>query len=76
MSMVIAVVSLAPVQFGTPYIPRWGFMVILIWLKVPLYIGIMQTWRFPIKCYGLLVFSVPYINIFVSYHLCLKNLAY
>lgn len=74
MSMVIAVVSLI-VQFGIPlYIPRWGFMYILIWPAIAMItLGIRRLHDSLLSGLWIIGLFIPYINIFVSYHLLLKK---
>ena len=74
MNMVIAVVSLI-VQFGIPlYIPRWGFMYILIWPAIAVItLGIRRLHDSLLSGLWIIGLFVPYINIFVSYHLLFKK---
>ena len=74
MSMVIAVVSLI-VQLGTPlYIPRWGFMYILIWPAIAMItLSIRRLHDSLLSGLWIIGLFVPYINIFVSYHLLFKK---
>ena len=74
MSMVIAVVSLI-VQLGIPlYIPRWGFMYILIWPALAMItLGIRRLHDSLLSGLWIIGLFIPYINIFVSYHLLLKK---
>ncbi len=74
MNMVIAVVSLI-VQFGIPlYIPRWGFMYILIWPAIAMItLGIRRLHDSLLSGLWIIGLFVPYINIFVSYHLLFKK---
>ncbi len=74
MNMVIAVVSLI-VQLGIPlYIPRWGFMYILIWPAIAMItLGIRRLHDSPLSGLWIIGLFVPYINIFVSYHLLFKR---
>ena len=75
MNMVIAVVSLI-VQLGIPlYIPHWGFMAILIWPAIAMItLGIRRLHDSLLSGLWIIGLFVPYINIFVSYHLLFKNL--
>ena len=74
MNMVIAVVSLI-VQLGIPlYIPRWGFMYILIWPAIAMItLGIRRLHDSLLSGLWIIGLFVPYINIFVSYHLLFKR---
>ena len=74
MYMTIAVVSLV-VQLGTPlYIPRWDFMVILIWPTLAMItLGIRRLHDSLLSGLWIIGLFVPYINIFVSYHLLFKK---
>ena len=74
MNMAIAVVSLI-VQCGIPlYIPRWGFMAILIWPAIAMItLGIRRLHDSLLSGLWIIGLFVPYINIFVSYHLLLKK---
>ena len=74
MNMVIAVVSLI-VQLGIPlYIPRWGFMAILIWPAIAMItLGIRRLHDSLLSGLWIIGLFVPYINIFVSYHLLFKK---
>lgn len=74
MNMAIAVVSLI-VQCGIPlYIPRWGFMAILIWPALAMItLGIRRLHDSLLSGLWLIGLCIPYINIFVSYHLLLKK---
>ena len=74
MNMAIAVVSLI-VQCGIPlYIPRWGFMVILIWPALAMItLGIRRLHDSLLSGLWIIGLCIPYINIFVSYHLLLKK---
>ena len=74
MNMAIAVVSLI-VQFGIPlYIPRWGFMAILIWPALAMItLGIRRLHDSLLSGLWIIGLCIPYINIFVSYHLLLKK---
>ena len=74
MNMAIAVVSLV-VQCGIPlYIPRWGFMAILIWPALAMItLGIRRLHDSLLSGLWIIGLCIPYINIFVSYHLLLKK---
>ena len=74
MYMTIAVVSLV-VQLGTPlYIPRWDFMVILIWPTLAMItLGIRRLHDSLLSGLWMIGLFIPYINIFVSYHLLFKK---
>lgn len=74
MYMTIAVVSLV-VQLGTPlYIPRWDFMVILIWPTLAMItLGIRRLHDSLLSGLWIIGLFIPYINIFVSYHLLFKK---
>ena len=74
MNMAIAVVSLI-VQCGIPlYIPRWGFMAILIWPALAMItLGIRRLHDSLLSGLWIIGLFVPYINIFVSYHLLFKK---
>ena len=74
MNMAIAVVSLI-VQCGIPlYIPRWGFMAILIWPALAMItLGIRRLHDSLLSGLWMIGLFIPYINIFVSYHLLLKK---
>ncbi len=74
MYMTIAVVSLI-VQLGIPlYIPRWGFMYILIWPAIAMItLGIRRLHDSLLSGLWIIGLFVPYINIFVSYHLLFKK---
>lgn len=74
MNMAIAVVSLI-VQCGIPlYIPRWGFMAILIWPALAMItLGIRRLHDSLLSGLWIIGLCIPYINIFVSYHLLLKK---
>ena len=74
MNMAIAVVSLI-VQCGIPlYIPRWGFMAILIWPALTMItLGIRRLHDSLLSGLWIIGLCIPYINIFVSYHLLLKK---
>ena len=74
MYMAISVVSLI-VQVGIPlYIPQWGFMVILIWPALAMItLGIRRLHDSLLSGLWIIGLFVPYINIFVSYHLLLKK---
>ena len=74
MYMAIAVVSLI-VQQGIPlYIPRWGFMIIQIWpVLAMITLGIRRLHDSLLSGLWIIGLFVPYINIFVSYHLLFKK---
>ena len=74
MYMAIAVVSLI-VQLGIPlYIPHWGFMVILIWPTIAMItLGIRRLHDSLLSGLWIIGLFIPYINIFVSYHLLFKK---
>ena len=74
MNMAIAVVSLI-VQCGIPlYIPRWGFMAILIWPALAMItLGIRRLHDSLLSGLWIIGLCIPYINIFVSYHLLFKK---
>lgn len=74
MNMAIAVVSLI-VQCGIPlYIPRWGFMAILIWPALAMItLGIRRLHDSLLSGLWIIGLFVPYINIFVSYYLLFKK---
>lgn len=74
MYMAIAVVSLV-VQQGIPlHIPRWGFMVILIWPTLAMItLGIRRLHDSLLSGLWIIGLFIPYINIFVSYHLLFKK---
>lgn len=74
MNMAIAVVSLI-VQCGIPlYIPRWGFMAILIWPALAMItLGIRRLHDSLLSGLWMIGLFIPYINIFVSYHLLFKK---
>ena len=74
MNMAIAVVSLV-VQCGIPlYIPRWGFMAILIWPALAMItLGIRRLHDSLLSGLWMIGLFIPYINIFVSYHLLFKK---
>lgn len=74
MYMAIAVVSLV-VQLGIPlHIPRWGFMVILIWPTLAMItLGIRRLHDSLLSGLWIIGLFIPYINIFVSYHLLFKK---
>lgn len=74
MNMAIAVVSLI-VQCGIPlYIPRWGFMAILIWPALAMItLGIRRLHDSLLSGLWIIGLFIPYINIFVSYHLLFKK---
>lgn len=74
MYMAIAVVSLI-VHLGISlYIPRWGFMVILIWPAIAMItLGIRRLHDSLLSGLWIIGLFIPYINIFVSYHLLFKK---
>ena len=74
MYMAIAVVSLI-VHLGISlYIPRWGFMVILIWPAIAMItLGIRRLHDSLLSGLWMIGLFIPYINIFVSYHLLFKK---
>ena len=74
MYMAIAVVSLV-VQLGIPlHILRWGFMVILIWPTLAMItLGIRRLHDSLLSGLWIIGLFIPYINIFVSYHLLFKK---
>lgn len=74
MYMAIAVVSLV-VQLGIPlHIPRWGFMVILIWPTLAMItLGMRRLHDSLLSGLWIIGLFIPYINIFVSYHLLFKK---
>ena len=74
MYMAIAIVSLI-VQLGTPiYIPHWGFMVIQIWPTIAMItLGIRRLHDSLLSGLWIIGLFIPYINIFVSYHLLFKK---
>ena len=74
MYMAIAVVSLV-VQLGISlHIPRWGFMVILIWPTLAMItLGIRRLHDSLLSGLWIIGLFIPYINIFVSYHLLFKK---
>ena len=74
MYMAIAVVSLI-VHLGISlYIPHWGFMVILIWPTIAMItLGIRRLHDSLLSGLWIIGLFIPYINIFVSYHLLLKK---
>ena len=74
MYMAIAVVSLV-VQLGIHlHIPRWGFMVILIWPTLAMItLGIRRLHDSLLSGLWIIGLFIPYINIFVSYHLLFKK---
>ncbi len=74
MNMAIAVVSLI-VQCGISlYIPRWGFMAILIWPALAMItLGIRRLHDSLLSGLWIIGLGIPYINIFVSYHLLFKK---
>ena len=74
MYMAIAVVSLI-VHLGiSHYIPRWGFMVILIWPAIAMItLGIRRLHDSLLSGLWMIGLFIPYINIFVSYHLLFKK---
>ncbi|WP_315296627.1 DUF805 domain-containing protein [Veillonella parvula] len=74
MYMAIAVVSLI-VHLGTSlYIPHWGFMIILIWPAIAMItLGIRRLHDSLLSGLWMIGLFIPYINIFVSYHLLFKK---
>ena len=74
MYMAIAVVSLI-VHLGISlYIPRWGFMIILIWPAIAMItLGIRRLHDSLLSGLWMIGLFIPYINIFVSYHLLFKK---
>ena len=74
MYMAIAVVSLI-VHLGISlYIPRLGFMVILIWPAIAMItLGIRRLHDSLLSGLWIIGLFIPYINIFVSYHLLFKK---
>ena len=74
MYMAIAVVSLIA-QLGIPlYIPHWGFMVIQIWPTIAMItLGIRRLHDSLLSELWIIGLFIPYINIFVSYHLLFKK---
>ena len=74
MNMAIAVVSLI-VQCGISlYIPRWGFMAILIWPALAMItLGIRRLHDSLLSGLWIIGLGIPYINIFISYHLLFKK---
>ena len=72
--MAISVVSLI-VQVGIPlYIPHWGFMYIQIWPAIAMItLGIRRLHDSLLSGLWIIGLFVPYINIFVSYHLLFKR---
>ena len=74
MYMTIAVVSLI-VQLGIPlYIPHWGFMIIQIWPAIAMItLGIRRLHDSLLSGLWIIGLFIPYINIFVSYHLLFKK---
>ena len=74
MYMAIAVVSLI-VHLGISlYIPRLGFMVILIWPAIAMItLGIRRLHDSLLSGLWMIGLFIPYINIFVSYHLLFKK---
>ena len=72
--MAISVVSLI-VQLGIPlYIPRWGFMYIQIWPAIAMItLGIRRLHDSLLSGLWIIGLFIPYINIFVSYHLLFKK---
>lgn len=70
MYMAIAVVSLI-VHLGISlYIPHWGFMIILIWPAIAMItLGIRRLHDSLLSGLWMIGLFIPYINIFVSYHL-------
>ena len=74
MYMAIAVVSLI-VHLGISlYIPYWGFMIILIWPAIAMItLGIRRLHDSLLSGLWMIGLFIPYINIFVSYHLLFKK---
>ena len=74
MYMTIAVQSLI-VQLGIPlYIPHWGFMIIQIWPAIAMItLGIRRLHDSLLSGLWIIGLFIPYINIFVSYHLLFKK---
>ena len=74
MYMAIAVVSLI-VHLGISlYIPHWGFMIILIWPVIAMItLGIRRLHDSLLSGLWIIGLFIPYINIFVSYHLLFKK---
>ena len=74
MYMAIAVVSLI-VHLGISlYIPHWGFMIILIWPAIAIItLGIRRLHDSLLSGLWMIGLFIPYINIFVSYHLLFKK---
>lgn len=74
MNMSISVVLLI-VQLGIPfYIPHWGFMVIQIWPAIAMItLGIRRLHDSLLSGLWIIGLFIPYINIFVSYHLLFKK---
>ena len=75
MYMAIAVVSLI-VHLGiiSLYIPHWGFMIILIWPAIAMItLGIRRLHDSLLSGLWMIGLFIPYINIFVSYHLLFKK---
>ena len=72
--MAISVVSLI-VQLGISlYIPRWGFMYIQIWPAIAMItLGIRRLHDSLLSGLWIIGLFIPYINIFVSYHLLFKK---
>ena len=72
--MAISVVSLI-VQLGIPlYIPRWGFMYIQIWPAIAMItLGVRRLHDSLLSGLWIIGLFIPYINIFVSYHLLFKK---
>lgn len=74
MYMAIAVVSLIGHLGISLYIPRWGFMVILIWPAIAMItLGIRRLHDSLLSGLWMIGLFIPYINIFVSYHLLFKK---
>ena len=74
MNMALAIVTLI-VQMGIHlYVPRWGFMAILIWPALAMItLGIRRLHDSLLSGLWIIGLCIPYINIFVSYHLLLKK---
>ena len=74
MNMALAIVTLI-VQMGIHlYVPRWGFMAILIWpVLAMITLGIRRLHDSLLSGLWIIGLCIPYINIFVSYHLLFKK---
>ncbi len=56
------------------YIPHWGFMIILIWPVIAMItLGIRRLHDSLLSGLWMIGLFIPYINIFVSYHLLFKK---